>query len=456
MFFDLQQPGTVHCIGIGGIGVSSLARLFLAHGWSVSGSDEHLTDLTRELKREGVRIFSGAQASHIGKTVSLVVRSQAVKPGNAEYDEAVRRGLPLLTYPQAMGIVSRSYDTIAIAGAHGKSTTTALVACGLIAGKKDPTVIVGTKLRELRGKNFRMGRSPLLVLEADEYGKAFLEYHPHIAVVTTIDAEHLDTYGSLGGVKKAFLSFLHNLKEHGVMILNADDAGILSVRKDILRIAKEKQARVVWYHGRDLPFPLRLHGLHNRANAMAAYEVVRALGVPHAVIRKALGGFRGAWRRMEERGIYHLPSSRIRMPIYDDYAHHPTEIRATLQAFREAYPDRALIVVFEPHHGYRLTKHFADFVTAFAEADLVLIPPIYAVAGREGTGGKTSEDLVRAMQKKYPGRLIFSLTKLQYLPEALRVLAAEPVLSLRGRNLTKAVLIMMGAGTISEYTTALL
>lgn len=435
----------VHFIGIGGIGASSLARWFLAHGNSVSGSDAATSSLIRELQREGVLIQICHRAKNVPSKTDLVIWSQAIRTDNPERQAAERRGIASLSYPQMVGELTRKYRTIGLAGAHGKSTTTALAACVLIAAGLDPTVVVGTKLKELRGSNFRIGKSNWLVLEADEYKRAFWNYSPTVAVVNNIDREHLDCYKDIAEIRQAFLRFMNNVLPGGVLILNKDNHHLRALAPKITRLAKRHALRVHWYSRGNsqtarLRRTLRIPGEHNISNALGVLEVARAIGIPEETAFRAIGRYRGAWRRMELRGSWGGA------PVFDDYGHHPTEVAATLQGFRDKFPNKKILCVFQPHQAERLAKLFKEFQTAFAAADETIILPEYTVAGRDTLNLRYSAaELVRVIQKKQPKKSLFYLANTYNLSKALATLGTE-----------KKVIIMMGAGPIVELTDHLL
>lgn len=479
----------VYFIGIGGIGMSSLARWFKAQKWPVSGSDLTKSEITQELKKDGFRVKIGHKKSNLGPKIGLIIHSQAVKPDNPEIIEARHRKIPVLSYPEAVGELTKKYKTMAIAGAHGKSTTTALTAIVLQNGGLDPTVIIGTKLKQFAppagGSNFRSGKSRWLVLEADEYGNAFSHYSPFAAIVTNVDREHLDTYGNLTRVKKAFLNFLSNASPDGIFILNHDDKNLFSLKNKIARIAARKRIKTVWYSTKNallsakIKKHLQIPGAHNLFNALAAYHLGKVLRIPEEKILSALGSYRGAWRRMEYKGFFRQSISNrfreysrinskkirdIKVLVYDDYAHHPTEIKATLQAFREKFPKQKLICVFQPHQAERLKQLFKDFTEAFRDADCLILLPAYQVAGRDRTYKQfTSEKLARAINLRnlklgirnsvcylpHPARLKSFLQKSVLFP---RKSASSPHESAT----SAAALVMMGAGDIVKYTEKLL
>ena len=392
----------VHFIGIGGIGVSSLAQYYLARGWKVIGSDAVKSEITDDLKRRGVKIFIGQRAANI-KSPDLVIYSAAIKPNNPEFSESRTKGYPLLSYAQAVGELTKKYFTIAVAGSHGKSTTTALVGLILKEAGLDPTIIIGTKLKELGNNNFRLGQGEYLVLEADEYARSFYNYFPKVAVLTNIDKEHLDVYKNLVGVLAGFKKFLKNVESGGWIVVNGEDKNICTIIKSEVRNPKfetnsksrKTNPKVIWYEkGRH---KLSIPGIHNQFNAEAAWQAVKLLGVKKVVAEKVFKSYIGAWRRLEKLKIKNK-KSKIRSLIYSDYAHHPTEIKATLQALREKYPARKLVCVFQPHQQDRLNRLFKDFLTAFDAADKTILYPLYKVKSRD-TIGKSSADLARTINK---------------------------------------------------------
>ncbi len=447
----------VHFIGIGGIGMSALARYFLSEKWAVSGSDVTKSQITDSLTKDGIKLKIGHKKGHLPRGVNLVVVNLAIPANNPELRETRRRGVRVLTYPEAVGELTEQYKTIAIAGAHGKSTTTALAALTLVRGGLDPTVIVGTNLREFgggkNGRNFRRGRGEYLVLEADEFGNAFLRYSPFIAIVTNIDREHLDTHKDLAGVKKAFLGFTKNVASGGTLILNHDDKNIVSLKSPIARIAQQKNVRMIWFSLHDpdakkIKRAIKISGVHNISNALAVYKLGKVLGIQEKKVLAAIGAYRGAWRRMEYRGRFGGKDARRGALVYDDYAHHPTEIKATLKAFHEKYPHKKILCVFQPHQAKRLAALFKEFTTAFAAADKTLLLPIYKVAGRDEKPSRfDSAALARTIQKREPRKPFFYLANPRNLKKAIRTLTTP---------LSQYIIVMMGAGDIVKLTDLLI
>ncbi len=456
----------VHFIGIGGIGMSGLARYFKAAGWQVSGSDLQESSITQALGREGIKIKIGHKEKNLPRNTALIIYNRAISLQNPELKAARTLRLPSMSYADALGKLTERYTTIAITGSHGKSTTTALAGLALMKGGLDPTILVGTNLKELGGRNIRIGKSPYLVLEADDFGGAFLHYSPSIAIVTNIDKEHLDFYKSFKNIKNAFLKFLGRTRPGGILILNRDDKILLSLRDKIVSIAKHHDLKIVWYSLNDnfikkIRRGIAIPGVHNLSNAAAAYVLGSVLRVPEKKIIQSFGSYRGAWRRMEFRGRWPVPGVaglKGRAFIYDDYAHHPTEIKATLQAFREKFPRSPLVCVFEPHQGKRLIALFPEFVKAFGEADITVILPLYAVPGRDEVFAKDSAVLVRTMQKQFPKKKIFYCSDSRKLKALLAKKIADffamPTL-IQNRN-APPVIIMMGAGDIVNLTQKLI
>ena len=442
----------IHCIGIGGIGVSALARLYQSRGWRVSGSDLARSEITDALTKEGIRVFIGKHnRKHILLSVTRVVYSVAVRRDNPELREARRRGIPAQTYAKALGELTRRYRTVAVAGAHGKSTTTALIALILARGGSDPTVIIGTKLREFGDRNFRSGRSPWLVLEADEYRASFLNYTPAIAVITNIDREHLDFYRSIRAIEATFLKFLSRLAPNGTAVLNRDDHRLRRIGGRLAR--RRPDIRVIWYSlqspaARRIATVIRIPGRHNVANALAAHAAGRTLKIPARMVLAAIHAYRGAWRRFDYQGLFALrgTSGQSGAKVFADYAHHPTEIKATLQAAREKFPRRRIWCVFQPHHYERTHDLFGGFSRAFSDCDTLILLDIYEVAGRERKRKSpqvSSERLARAVSRNgTPAIYLANPQRLQpFLAKCLRA---------------SDILLMMGAGSIWKMTKDLL
>ncbi|MFH1161839.1 MAG: UDP-N-acetylmuramate--L-alanine ligase [Candidatus Jorgensenbacteria bacterium] len=374
MSIDLNKVRMVHCVGIGGIGVSAIARMLHLQGKRVTGSDTARSPVTAMLRKLGIKIIIGHRASNVDGA-GLVVYTKAVGSGNPELRAARRRGIPCFSYAEMLGLISRHRYTIAVAGAHGKTTTTAMVGHILHKAKFNPTIIVGGVMADT-GTNFVAGRGRYFVVEACEYKKSFLDINPRIIVITNIDNDHLDYYKNLTNIKRAFGEFAAKLGNGGFLVCDPNDPNVRGV-------ARKTSARVVNY--RRMPLRVKLHvlGAHHRRNAQAALAVARVLGVPMETAERALKTFHGVGRRFEYKGTWRG------VKFYDDYAHHPTEIRATLKAAREHFgKKRRIWCVFQPHLYSRTRLLMKDFARSFGDADQVLLADIYAA--REKDDGKTN------------------------------------------------------------------
>lgn len=425
--------------------MSALAQYYKKNGLSVSGSDSGGGGpILSLLRKEGIKVKIGPQKGLGNGHIERIIVSQAIPRNNQEYQEGRRCNIPILTYPEAIGELTRAHSTIAVAGAHGKSTTTALVSLMLVRAGLDPTVILGVTLREFGNKNFRPGSSSLLVLEADEFGNAFSYYTPTVAVLTNIDREHLDTYKNLANIKKAFLQFVKNITPGGVLIANKDDRPTRSLTAQLENITRDHRVRLVWYstknsYSKKIKKILKIAGKHNLSNACAVFVLAKILGISQKKTLQALGSYQGAWRRLEYKGTARIAHKSFE--IFDDYAHHPTEIRATLQALKEMHPRKPVLCVFQPHQAKRLQALFREFSGAFSDASTTVILPTYIVPGRDDTHSPfTAERLARKIGCYYfnPSQRLKS-----FLAE---IILHKPQYKTGGR------IVMMGAGSIAEFT----
>ena len=401
MFF---KPQPIHFIGIGGIGMSSLAEVLIDLGYPVTGSDLKSSPTTQRLAARGAMVFEGHSASHLSGA-KAVVYSSAVRPDNPEMVEARLRKLPLIPRGELLAELMRQKFGIAIAGSHGKTTTTAMVAAILIHANLDPTILVGGRMG-INGSNARLGKSEYLVVESDESDGSFLKLAPILAVVTNIDREHLDHYSNIEEIRAAFSAFIAKVPFYGASILCLDDENIqrmlpginrrvvtygLSAQAD-LRIVNSSAGHMasefhLQLNDRDLGcFRLHVPGAHNMLNATAAVAVALELDIPLETIREALAEFRGVDRRFQVRG------AARGVTVIDDYGHHPTEIRATLAAAR-ACRFQHVHVLFQPHRYSRTQALMDDFAQSFHQADTVHVTDIYA-ASEAPIAGVTSEALV--------------------------------------------------------------
>jgi len=380
----------IHFVGIGGIGMSGIAELLINLGYTVSGSDLAVSDLTRRLAALGASVYRGHAAEHI-KGADVVVTSAAIKGTNPEVEAAEQASIPVIPRAEMLAELMRLKYSIAVAGAHGKTSTTSLVAAILGRGGLDPTVVIGGKLKSI-GANALLGKGDFIVAEADESDGSFLKMAPAIAVVTNIDREHLDHYADLSAVKAAFARFVDRIPFYGLAVLCLDDPPVQSLIPGIKRryltygisTQADVQARRVHYEGlrsrfsvrhagRDLgSVHLNLPGRHNVCNALAGIAVGLELELPFEIIREALETAPGVQRRIEVKG------ERARVIVVDDYGHHPTEIRVTLHAVKDAWPERRKVVVFQPHRYSRTRALFEDFARCFYQSDILVVLPIYA------------------------------------------------------------------------------
>lgn len=428
----------VHFVGIGGIGVSALAKYYLAKGHKVTGSDLVASEITDSLKKLGAKIFIGPHRSRtVLDQIDLVVYSPAVPTDNPELKRAKKLGIECQSYPEALGELTKKYFTIAVSGTHGKSTTTAMIGLLLAKAGLDPTVIVGTKVKEFGDSNCRVGKSQYLVIEADEHFASFLNYWPKIIVLTALELDHLDYYKNFKNYILAFKKFISHLPRDGVLIANRDDKNVNSTFSAAVK-------NVLWYSLKNkgvkkIKGILKIPGKFNISNALAALTVTRVLKIPDKISFKALSEYRGSWRRFEitRPGLVVRPGL-IRHPIIiSDYAHHPTQIKVTLEAAREKFPRKKIWCVFQPHQYQRTYYLFKDFVKVFKEApvDKLIITDIYDVAGRETLKIKkkvSSEKLVKKISKN----------KVIYLKK-------EEILDYLKKNLRGGEVVMiMGAGDI--------
>ncbi|MEA3344562.1 MAG: UDP-N-acetylmuramate--L-alanine ligase [Patescibacteria group bacterium] len=395
----------IHFIGIGGIGVSAIAQYYLAKGHEVSGSDLVLSEVTEFLKKKGINIIIGKhKAENLPKDVGLVIHSPAVQKDNPEFLEAnrlqaVKDNLEVLSYPEALGKLTKEYFTIAVSGTHGKSTTSSMIALVLIKAGLDPTVVVGTKLKELGGTNFRMGKSKYLLIEADEWNASFLNYWPKIIVLTSIEEEHLDYYKDLTHILKTYKEYVEHLSEDGILITNKDDKNILKLKSQMLKLKfKSQDYGLEQEEAKKLKQILKIPGDHNILNALATLNVVRILGVADKVSFDALSEYTGVWRRFE---IKKAETNSKKFTIISDYAHHPTEVEATLKATKEKFNNKKIWCVFQPHQYQRTYYLFNDFVKVFSDntIDKLIITDIYDVAGRENKETKNRVSSEKLIQK---------------------------------------------------------
>lgn len=430
----------IHFIGIGGIGVSALAQYYLEKGNEVSGSDLASSEITDFLKKKRVKILIGEhKEENVPSGVSLVIYSPAVQKENPEYIAAKDLGVKLQSYPEALGELTKNHYTIAVSGTHGKSTTTAMIALVLAKAGLDPTVIIGTKIKEFGNSNFRAGESDYLVIEADEHFASFLNYYPKIIVLNNIEKEHLDYYKNINNILKTYKQYVSHLPSDGYLVVNGEDKNIkkiISKQKSVIRFGLRQKESV------KIKKALKVPGKHNVYNSLAVLSVARILNIPDKTTLKALSEFKGTWRRFDLKEVI-LGNKKI--TLISDYGHHPTEINATLSAVREKFPKKVIWCVFQPHQHQRTHYLYKDFVSVFKKASTrwrinnIIITDIYDVAGREtvAINKKTSsEKLVKSIKKK----------NVIYLP-------MEDIKKYLEQNIKRGeILVIMGAGDIYNLT----
>jgi UDP-N-acetylmuramate--alanine ligase len=454
----LGRTRHIHFVGIGGIGMSGIAELLTNLGYEVSGSDMKRSDVTDRLARLGVRVFIGHDASHVGAT-DVVVVSSAIKADNPEIAEAARRLIPVVPRAEMLAELMRLRYGMAIAGAHGKTTTTSMVALVLERAGLDPTAVIGGRLSAF-GSNARLGRGEYMVAEADESDRSFLKLSPAIAVITNIDREHMESYGSWDDLRQAFVDFANKVPFYGAVIACADDEPVRGVLPRMTRrvitygfdgetggAAACVTARgmtleafgsrcEIWqraHDGSDVRLGnlrLRVPGRHNLLNALGAVAVGLEVGIPFARVAAALEEFSGAERRFQRLG------EAEGVLVVDDYGHHPTEIAAVLAAARAGI-DRRVIVVFQPHRFTRTQQLMAEFGTALAAADVVVLTDIYS-AGEPPIPGVTLDALADAVRAVTAGPV--------HVVQALKDIPAAVAALVRPGDLV----ITLGAGSISS------
>lgn len=447
---DLSQVKKVYISGVGGIGVSAIARFFLNRNVQVEGSDLMRSEITDDLERNGAIIHYEQIADNVTFNNDLFIYSAAVPTDNPERLKAKELGLIQKSYFELIGAISRDYNTVAVSGTNGKSTTTAMLAGILINAEKDPTVIVGSHY-EMLGANFRAGQSDLFLVEACEYRAHMLLLSPNTIVLTNIEEDHLDFYKDINHIIQTFQQYVNSLKnENDLLVYNNDDVNIRELKlpkcrkisfglingADVWasRIHKEpgRQLFEVIAYGQNLgQFELKIPGDINIYNALAAIAYALGQDVPVGVIRESLKNYKGIWRRFEI-----VKNEDI--TVISDYAHHPTAVQSTIEAAKEFFPGRRLIAVFQPHQQDRTRKLFDEFLTCFDKANITILPEIYDVAGREDEETKiSSRDLVLALVEEDPVKEVHFTASLD-----------DTIQKINEMVQSEDVILVMGAGDI--------
>jgi UDP-N-acetylmuramate--alanine ligase len=448
----MRRIHRIHLVGIGGSGMGGIAEVLLNLGYEVQGSDLKANAVTQRLERLGAKIFLGHAAEYLGQA-DVVVVSSAVNRANPEVAAAIARRVPVVPRAEMLGELMRFRYSIAVAGTHGKTTTTSLVASVLAEGGLDPTFVIGGRLKSA-DSNARLGAGRYLVAEADESDASFLHLQPMMAVVTNIDTDHLGTHdGDFARLKQSFVDFLHNLPFYGLAVLCADDSHVQSIQGSVGRpfvtygFAATADVRAVGMQRSGLQsrfqaireghppldLTINLPGRHNVLNSLAAVAVATELDVADGAIRKALANFQGIDRRLQQLGEIHWPGGSAL--LVDDYAHHPTEVTATLDAVRQAWPSRRLVVAFQPHRYTRTRDLVDDFGKVLSECDVLLVTEVYA-AGEAPIAGADGRAICRAVRTRGLIEPVF-VERVDSLGESLRSM-------LRDGDLV----LTMGAGNI--------
>jgi UDP-N-acetylmuramate--alanine ligase len=449
----MRRINTIHFVGIGGSGMSGIAAVLLNLGYAVTGSDLRESAVTQWLAGLGARIAFGHAAANI-QGADVVVVSGAVARANPEVQAALAARVPVVARAEMLGELMRFRYSIAVAGSHGKTTTTSLIASLLTEGGEDPTYVIGGRLKS--GSNARLGAGRYLVAEADESDASFTHLQPLIALVTNIDNDHLSAHGGdFGLLKQSFVDFLHNLPFYGLAVLCLDDAHVRSILEEVgrpvlsygLASGADVRALAIRAHGlatcfrverrgaSALEVTLNLPGLHNVRNALGAIAVATELGIEDGAITRALANFQGVDRRLQHIGD--VVTARGMVSIVDDYGHHPTEVTATLEAVRQGYPGRRIVLAFQPHRFSRTRDLIDDFAKALSSADLLLITEVYA-AGEAAIAGADGRALCRVVRGRGQLEPVF-VEQVEELAQALKDVLADG-----------DVILAMGAGSISQ------
>lgn len=416
---EMRRISQIHFIGIGGAGMCGIAEVLINQGYKISGSDLHETAVTKRLSDFGACIFFSHDAGNV-ENADVVVVSSAINEQNPEIVEARKKRIPIVPRAEMLAEIMRFRHGIAIAGTHGKTTTTSLIASVLAEAGLDPTYVIGGRLNRA-GTNASLGGSRYIVAEADESDASFLHLTPMISVVTNIEADHMHTYGGdFSRLKQTFIDFLHNLPFYGAAVMCVDDPVIREILPDISRavltygLSDDADYRAINIRQdgmnnhftakrpgglADLDICLSMPGEHNVLNALATIAVASDEGVDDGAIQRALQEFQGVGRRFQVYGEYTLSTAEQKVMLVDDYGHHPSEVEATVKAIRTGWPDKRLVMIFQPHRYSRTNDLYEDFVKVLAEVDVLLIMDVYA-AGEKAIPGADSRALCRSIRQR--------------------------------------------------------
>jgi len=449
MFSSIKK---IHFVGIGGIGMSGIAEILIDQGFTVSGSDRALSDVTERLHSLGAVIYEGHKAENLAPDVDTLVYSSAVVMDNPEVIEAQRRKIPIVRRAEMLAEVMRLKYGIGIAGTHGKTTTTSMVSLVLMEGGLDPTVIVGGKLSGLGGTNARLGKGDFIVVEADEFDRSFLSITPTIAVLTTLETDHLDCYRDLEDIKGAFIQFANKVPFYGFVVLCLDEPALQDIMPQLIKkklltygLTPQADIQAIDIHHKENTstftivrgfedlgqITIQIPGKHNVQNALAAIAVGLRLGIPFSKVKSGIEKFTGVYRRWEKKG------EAGGITVYDDYAHHPTESRATLSGVKSGWR-RRVVCVFQPHLFSRTRDFYEEFGKAFLLADVLVVTDVYP-AREEPIQGVTGE-LITNAAKQYGHKDVHYVRDKKDIPAYLK-------------KITRAddIVITMGAGDIWKF-----
>lgn len=446
----LRNFRKVHMIGIGGIGMSGIAEILLAMNFKVSGSDRSLSEITDRLVSLGAEIYEGHRAENL-QDADVVVYSSAVTMDNVEIQEALKRKIPVIKRSEMLAELMRLRYGIGIAGTHGKTTTTSMVGLVLLEAGIDPTVIVGGKLSGLGGTNARLGKGEFIVVEADEFDRSFLQLTPVIAAITTLEKEHLDIYRDLEDIKSAFVEFANKVPFYGFVVLCLDEEGLREIlpliNRKVITYGLSAQADVraydisffetyskfkVRYNGEVLgEIELNVPGIHNVKNSLVAVTIARELGVDFEKIKSALKKFTGVYRRFE------IKADINGILVIDDYAHHPTEVSATLSAIRSGW-DRRVVAVFQPHLYTRTRDFYQEFAKAFLDSDVFICTDVYPA--REIPIQGISGQLIKDAAEKFGHKNVIYVSDKKEIPDRLMEIVKPG-----------DIVVTMGAGDIWKF-----
>jgi UDP-N-acetylmuramate--alanine ligase len=452
---EMRRIRRIHMIGIGGTGMSGIAEVLVNLGYEVAGSDIRASAVTRRLQSRGIEVFIGHEAGNIGKA-DVVVSSSAVDEHNAEVVAARQARIPVVPRAEMLAELMRYRHGIAVAGTHGKTTTTSLIASVFGEAGLDPTFVIGGLVNSV-GSNAQLGASRFLIAEADESDASFLHLQPMVAVVTNIEADHMETYGGdFSVLRRTFVEFLHNLPFYGVAVLCVDDPVIRELLPEVTRqaitygFAEDADFRitdvekdglatgfVIRRPGDTAPLPVKLNmpGSHNVLNATAAVAVACEEGLDDQAIQRGLANFSGVGRRFTQMGELVFPGGTAL--LVDDYGHHPTEVKATLESARQAWPERRVVMIYQPHRYTRTRDLYEDFVAVLSQCDVLVLLDVYA-AGEDVIPGADSRSLTRSIRQRGQLEPIF-VERVDDVPALLRDIVGAG-----------DVVITQGAGNVAQ------